>query len=194
MPRNQARPLGVLPMRRLAVVAASIVAAFASHEATADTVNFTLDNPVQTITSSGGKLSFVATVSAPLTNTGIENLNGDSFNINPSNMFDVDDSGFFNDFPLFLAPGDSYTGTLFTLGVPAGATAQTYTGTLALLGGPSFESFDTLGTATFSVDVTAVAAAAPEPGTWGMMILGFGVAGYAVRRRQVAVTRVVRAA
>ena len=35
-----------------------------------------------------------------------------------------------------------------------------------------------------------VAAAAPEPATWGMMILGFGVVGTAMRRRQKLATRV----
>jgi hypothetical protein len=38
------------------------------------------------------------------------------------------------------------------------------------------------------------AGAVPEPGTWAMMILGFGLVGFAMRRRQAAITRVAYAA
>ena len=37
---------------------------------------------------------------------------------------------------------------------------------------------------------SAIAAAAPEPAIWGMMILGFGLAGAALRRRRQVTTRV----
>jgi PEP-CTERM motif len=37
-----------------------------------------------------------------------------------------------------------------------------------------------------SMEIDSIAAAAPEPATWGMMILGFGVAGAALRRRRSA--------
>ena len=36
--------------------------------------------------------------------------------------------------------------------------------------------------------ISQVAAAVPEPGTWAMMLLGFGAVGYSMRRRKVAVT------
>lgn len=42
----------------------------------------------------------------------------------------------------------------------------------------------------FTVDVTAVAPGVPEPATWGMMILGFGIAAAAMRRRSSVTTRV----
>lgn len=38
--------------------------------------------------------------------------------------------------------------------------------------------------------ISPVAAAVPEPATWGMMILGMGAVGYALRRRQKVTTRV----
>lgn len=37
---------------------------------------------------------------------------------------------------------------------------------------------------SLEVDTLAVSAAVPEPATWGMLILGFGVAGGAMRRRR----------
>ena len=40
------------------------------------------------------------------------------------------------------------------------------------------------------VRFASLAGAAPEPGTWAMMIVGFGLAGYALRRRQKVTTRV----
>ena len=36
--------------------------------------------------------------------------------------------------------------------------------------------------------ISQVAAAVPEPGTWAMMLIGFGAVGYSMRRRKVAVT------
>lgn len=45
---------------------------------------------------------------------------------------------------------------------------------------------DGVGAFNGSVSATAV----PEPGTWGMMLLGFGVIGYAMRRRGKVTTRV----
>ena len=39
------------------------------------------------------------------------------------------------------------------------------------------------GSSVFSYTTGAVSAAVPEPATWGMMLLGFGAMGYAMRRR-----------
>ena len=44
------------------------------------------------------------------------------------------------------------------------------------------------GTLTFTYD-TAQVAAVPEPATWGMMLLGFGLVGGAVRARKTAAVR-----
>lgn len=45
-----------------------------------------------------------------------------------------------------------------------------------------------LGTAGQGYALSAITALVPEPATWGMMILGFGMVGYAARRRRTAVT------
>ena len=43
---------------------------------------------------------------------------------------------------------------------------------------------------SFATASAAVASPTPEPATWGMMILGFGLAGVALRHRQKVTTRV----
>jgi len=55
------------------------------------------------------------------------------------------------------------------------------TGTLNLFYWDS-NNFDNSG--SISADVTAAAGVVPEPATWGMMILGFGMAGAMFRRRR----------
>jgi hypothetical protein len=50
------------------------------------------------------------------------------------------------------------------------------------------------GTNAFELDNLIFGSADPEPGTWAMMILGFGAAGVALRRRQKVTTRVSYAA
>lgn len=125
-----------------------------TRSALADTVTLTLPNFFQD-TIPGGNLSFYATVSAPLTNTATENLNGDSFVID-SNLT-LDDTSYLNTFPLSLNPGDSYTGLLFTVDVPYSAPLGIYTGTFSITGGSGIFSADTLSTANFDVNVT------PEP-------------------------------
>ena len=42
------------------------------------------------------------------------------------------------------------------------------------------------GTNSFEIDRLAVSGGVPEPATWGMMILGFGMAGSLIRRRRAA--------
>ncbi|MBY9061427.1 PEPxxWA-CTERM sorting domain-containing protein [Sphingomonas yunnanensis] len=39
---------------------------------------------------------------------------------------------------------------------------------------------------TLTYDYTPFGAAVPEPSTWAMMVLGFGLAGAAIRRRRAA--------
>ncbi len=52
--------------------------------------------------------------------------------------------------------------------------------------GASFQFGDDSGSIQFEVaNLRATIAAVPEPNTWAMMILGFGVVGYAMRRRTV---------
>ncbi len=93
----------------------------------------------------------------------------------------------------------------FTSGAPLVLTgAQILTGIASGTTGPfnsgvngrvsyDFQGGAGLTSAVFSsaqqaFEIDGLAGAVPEPGTWGMMILGFGAAGYAlrVRRRKVA--------
>ena len=78
--------------------------------------------------------------------------------------------------PTSIGSGFSYQFGAFTLPVSAGVQNFTVSGTITQSG--SFAG--TLG----------FASAAPEPATWAMMILGVGIVGYAMRRRQRITTRV----
>ena len=71
--------------------------------ALADTLNFSISNPVQT-GAPGTTFSFLASVSAPFSNTGAIFLNGDSFTLSGGTLT-VNDSPFFNNFPLSVSPG-----------------------------------------------------------------------------------------
>ena len=76
----------------------------------------------------------------------------------------------------------SYTGSQLYSGTTAAPTLLT--GIFTLTGGPA--------TTGGTLNVTTVAAI-PEAGTWAMMIVGFGLAGSAMRRRK-ATTRIACAA
>jgi hypothetical protein len=101
------------------------------------------------------------------------------------------------------------TFTLFPLGVTSGAFSQSLDLTLASSWNPAFVTGNggttagaeaallagsAAGQAYFNIHTMAFPAgeirgfliAVPEPGTWGMMILGFGIAGAALRRRRAA--------
>jgi len=126
---------------------------------------FTPASPLQ-IANPGDEVSFVATA----TNGDSYNLylNADSAGMNdPTSALTVDDSPFadfpptdpttYNGYLSTSDPYNSYTGLLFYVDVPAGTPSGNYGGYFTLLGGsdPSDDT-DTLGTAYFTVQVTAV--------------------------------------
>jgi hypothetical protein len=149
----------------LAVVVALLLVSFSSVAAYADTLNFTLTSPNPTF-ESPGTYAFEATVSAPLSNGGNLYLNGDSYNV--TGPLGIDDSDFFLNAPLDLAPGDSFTGDLFEVIVPPGTLDGTYAGTFSILGGADGGASNVLGTVSFAATV-------PEPSS--IVLLLSGVAG-----------------
>ena len=149
--------------------------------ASADVLNFNLLNPTA-LAGLPSVVSFTATVSAPFTNTGDIFLNSDSTTIDFP--LTLDDSGFFS-FPLSLAPGDSFTGQLFTVTVPSFAVLyQTYNGFFEIDGGADSSTFDPIATANFTV--TPV----PEPATGWLLMAGLACATVpSIRRRRSALRR-----
>lgn len=147
----------------------------AAAPAFADTLDFSLSNTVG-YGQPGSVADFYATVTAPITNTGTIFLNGDSYNVNGG--WFLDDSSYLNNFPLQLDPGQSYTGLLFEVSIPA----DTYPGIsndgyFEILGGANGGSLDTIGTTNFTVSAT------PEPSS--ILLLGSGLLALAgtVRRK-----------
>lgn len=69
-----------------------------------------------------------------------------------------------------------------------------YSSANAPAAGNSFQSFSVPNLRYTAVFTPSIAAAAPEPAMWGMMILGFGIVGFAMRRRQKVDVRVSYAA
>jgi hypothetical protein len=146
----------------------------APSRASADTVTLSLGNPVQSA-APGSTLTFDATVSASSTNAAPVFLNSDNYTID--SPLTLDDSDFFS-FPLSLDPGDSYTGALFTVTLPADIAFQTYTGSFEILGGADGSALDTLATTGFQVSPT------PEPGTMLLLATGLGLLAFVMYRKR----------
>jgi hypothetical protein len=161
-----------LSMFALFVLAATLLL---SSRTFADTIDLSLNAPAQPGTA-GSTVSFVATVLAPGTNGGTVFLNGDSFDA--FSPLILDDSGFFTDFPLSLDPGDSFSGTLFSIALPSNLAAGLYTGSFAILGGADSDALDTLGSVDFQVNVAPTASTVPEPES--MMLMAAGLPGVAL--------------
>lgn len=142
-------------MKRMMLTVMTLLAmCLASVAAHADTVTLSLTNPIQNVFPSGGTLTYEGTVFAPLSNTGDVFLNSDSYNV--ALPVTLDDSGFLFGFPFTLAPGETFTGTLFTLTIPAGAALGQYDGFFSIFGGANGAAQDPLATVTFAATV-------PEP-------------------------------
>ncbi|HEU5340655.1 PEP-CTERM sorting domain-containing protein [Edaphobacter sp.] len=158
----------------LAIALALVPAALLMPAAHADTINLTINDPLQTIGTAGGILDYSATVSAPSTNSALVYLNGDSYSLNAAFM--LDDSPFLLNFPLNLAPGQSHTSTLFEIIVPADSPLGLYVGSFQILGGATGSDGLVLSSAAFGTAVSS------EPSS--LLLLGTGLIGaFALYRR-----------
>ena len=153
-----------MKLKMTLALAALLTIGLSTAAAYADTITFTLSNPTGYVVVTGGSLTFDATVSAPSGNSAPVFLNGDSFDVTAP--VTLDDNDFFNNFPLSLDPGTSFTGDLFVLTVPPGTSFGTFLGTFTLLGGADDNSSDTLGTVDFSLVTT------PEPSSIILLLTG----------------------
>lgn len=138
--------------------------------ATFQNATFQLDaNPTPDIEVDGGfTLLNVAFDQSP---TGFANLN--FYSTSNSGGFDIEDPTTIHFFGNFLGP-QLYTGT------EANPTFKT--GTFALT--------DDQGAGSYTLNIASAIGTVPEPATWGMMILGMGAVGFAMRRRQKVRTSV----
>jgi hypothetical protein len=166
----------------LAVFSALLLSPSASR---ADVINFTLVQPNLT-GSAGDTLIFQGTLTNPTASTVF--LNGDNFQAGAP-FLPVDDSAFFPNTPLSLAPsgsmGDSVGPVdLFSVMIGAGAIPGNYTGLFKILGGASSSAQDILATQSFLVTVVPPQMAVPEPGTLAMLGTGIAAAMLNFRRRR----------
>lgn len=144
--------------------------------ALADTVNFTLASPSQTA-ASGSVIAFTGTLSAPATNGADVYLNGDSFST--SLGLTLDDSDYFANTPLFLTPGETFTGSLFNVNVSAAGS-----GSFSLLGGATGDTADLLASQNFSVNIAT--SVTPEPSSLLLFATGAAALCALSLRRRVA--------
>ena len=160
----------------LAVVSLLAVPAFG------DTISLNLDNPVQNGLP-GSTVSFNAVVSTPASNGAAVFLNGDSITLD--SPLAVDDSSFFNNFPLSLNPNGLFSGLLFTVSLPSNITAGIYKGTFDLIGGANGDAQNLLAVVAFNVNVPG-SSPVPEPGTDLLLSTGLAGLGALVRRRSAS--------
>jgi hypothetical protein len=160
-------------MKKLSFAILTIAGALAFvAPALADTVsyNVTTIDPAVTV---GGTVTFDGSITAPSTNSGSIAILSDSYSCTGCT---VDDTDFYFDTPYELAPGDNYTGPLFTVTTFSTDVPGVYDGSFDV------QFADALGntftdSAPFEVSVT------PEPGTW--LLLSTGLAGAWLLRRRL---------
>jgi hypothetical protein len=145
----------------LCTLALAVTVSHAS-EAGAQSLDATLSDSTVTVTQGATVVNFYATITDPSA-TATVYLNGDSSTTSTS-LLTVDDTPFFNNAPLLLAPGQS-SGLIELLAVdlPANTPQGLYSGNVfSILGGADGNAVDDVADVNFSVDVTASTMAAPE--------------------------------
>ncbi len=152
-------------------------------------VQFTTDPEGGVLTSFSGGQARISGALDPATNNP-----GDTLGLT-SLLFQLEDGGTFNDLE-FNVFGGTATGVNFTLFDDAGTEFNFFS---ELTNGENFFGFQgVLGQSIASASLTAVGGvigdvrqirfdavnvgAVPEPGTWAMMLIGFGAVGAAMRR------------
>lgn len=153
------------------VALATIAALVLVCGARADSVSVSLTQTSQTVTP-GSTITFDATITN-LSSTDAVYLNGDS-SVTSSTLLTVDDTPFLFNFPLSLGPSEaSGPFSLFSVFIDPSTPIGTYDfDSFSILGGLDSSSFDTLGTAEFSITV-ANSTVTPEPGTFYLFLFGF---------------------
>lgn len=136
----------------------------------ADSVDVSLTQTSQTA-APGSTITFDATITN-LSSTDTVYLNGDS-SVTSSTLLTVDDTPFLTNFPFWLDPSEaSGPFALFNVFIDPSTPDGTYDfNSFSILGGLDGNTFDTVGTADFSVTV-ASPVPTPEPGTLVLLLSG----------------------
>lgn len=156
---------------KLTLAVAALATGLLPAAAYADSVTFNLTNPNGTASYLGGSVTYIATVSAPASNSAPVFLNAESDNFTGPGT--IDPSDFYNNYPLSLAPGASFSGNLFVLTVTPYLPVGTFLGSFTLQGGANGGAQNTLGTVNFSLTTYV-----PEPSS--IVLLLTGIAGLAM--------------